>query len=239
MWRIAASLLFAIGVCSCEPEREPAIEFPRAAPRVHRAPQQLALLAGSGAVNCGVATDISSSAEVYACAANALASHQGFYCLYSVRDATTFNDHVGYIGRQDGVVLEARENPPGTYTRGAMVLIPGATPPPRRIGPGMTVPIVTSSAVAALSGKAMTIDGIVIIEAAIGPDGRVSDARVLKPLPFGIDADAERLVREATFQPSRFFGVPVTVLDNVTVDARAGQLQIRRIPGLTSASRPE
>lgn len=53
--------------------------------------------------------------------------------------------------------------------------------------------------------------GVVIIEAVIDEHGAVTDTRVLKPLPFGLDAKAIEAVRTWKFVPAMFQGKPVSV----------------------------
>jgi protein TonB len=67
--------------------------------------------------------------------------------------------------------------------------------------------------------RAAHVEGIVIIEATIGPDGRVQDARVLRPNPL-LDAAALDAVRRWEFTPTLLNGIPVAVLMTVTVDFR-------------------
>jgi len=60
------------------------------------------------------------------------------------------------------------------------------------------------------------IEGTVIIEAVIGADGRVQQARALRPAPFLEDA-ALAAVRQWVFTPTRLNGEPVPVVMTVTV----------------------
>ena len=60
------------------------------------------------------------------------------------------------------------------------------------------------------------VDGIVIIEAIIGIDGRVKEARVLRSKPLLEDAALEA-VRQWVFTPTTLNGVPVPVIMTVTV----------------------
>ena len=64
--------------------------------------------------------------------------------------------------------------------------------------------------------QAARVQGIVIIEASIGPDGRVSDARVLRSVPL-LDQAALDAVRQWTYTPTLLNGVPVPVIMTVTV----------------------
>lgn len=64
------------------------------------------------------------------------------------------------------------------------------------------------------------VSGIVIIEAVIDRQGRVSEARVLKPLPFGLDDAAIEAVKQWTFEPGTLDGQPVDVIFNLTVNVK-------------------
>lgn len=58
---------------------------------------------------------------------------------------------------------------------------------------------------------------MVIIEAIIGVDGRVKQARVLRSKPF-LDEAALEAVRHWVFTPTTLNGVPVPVIMTVTVN---------------------
>ena len=60
------------------------------------------------------------------------------------------------------------------------------------------------------------VQGIVIIEATIGPDGAVKDAKVLRSIPL-LDQAALDAVRQWVFTPTLLNGVPVPVIMTVTV----------------------
>jgi protein TonB len=64
--------------------------------------------------------------------------------------------------------------------------------------------------------QAAHIQGIVIIEATIGADGRVINARVLRSVPM-LDQSALDAVRTWEYTPSLLNGVPVPVIMTVTV----------------------
>jgi len=61
------------------------------------------------------------------------------------------------------------------------------------------------------------IEGVVIIEAIIDRNGNVTDARVLKPLPLGLDQSALEAVKRWKFRPGTLNGQPVPVIYNLTV----------------------
>jgi TonB family protein len=61
------------------------------------------------------------------------------------------------------------------------------------------------------------VQGVVIIEAVIGPDGSVQEARVLRSIPL-LDAAALDAVRQWRYTPTLLNGVPVPVIMTVTVN---------------------
>ena len=64
--------------------------------------------------------------------------------------------------------------------------------------------------------QAARVQGIVIIEATIGADGQVINARVLRSVPL-LDAAALDAVRQWQYTPTLLNGVPVPVIMTVTV----------------------
>ena len=58
-----------------------------------------------------------------------------------------------------------------------------------------------------------------ILEATIGPDGKVRDAIVLRSIPM-LDAAALDAVRQWEYSPTLLNGVPVPVVITVTVQFR-------------------
>jgi TonB family protein len=64
------------------------------------------------------------------------------------------------------------------------------------------------------------IQGIVIVEAVIDRQGNVTEARILKPLPMGLDQEALRAIRLWKFKPGTLNGQPVPVYYNLTVNFR-------------------
>ena len=62
------------------------------------------------------------------------------------------------------------------------------------------------------------LEGEVLLEIVVGPDGRVSDVRVVRRLGAGLDARAVDAVRQWRFTPARRLGTPVSVIVEVTVE---------------------
>jgi protein TonB len=68
-----------------------------------------------------------------------------------------------------------------------------------------------------LAAQQARIQGVVVVEAIIGADGRVKEARVLQSKPF-LDEAALTAVRQWVFTPTTLNGVPVPVIMTVTVN---------------------
>ena len=61
------------------------------------------------------------------------------------------------------------------------------------------------------------VEGLVILEAVIGVDGRVQDVRIIRSKPL-LDQAAMDAVRQWRFTPTLLYGTPVPVILTVTVD---------------------
>jgi len=72
------------------------------------------------------------------------------------------------------------------------------------------------------SPQSARVQGIVIVEATIGVDGRVQDARVLRSIPL-LDAAAVEAVKQWEYTPTLLNGVPVPVIMTVTVNLPCGE----------------
>jgi TonB family protein len=64
--------------------------------------------------------------------------------------------------------------------------------------------------------RSARVGGTVQIEATVGPDGKVADARVVRSMPL-LDQAALDAVRQWEYRPTRLKGVPVPVIINVGV----------------------
>jgi protein TonB len=60
------------------------------------------------------------------------------------------------------------------------------------------------------------VQGVVVIEALIGPDGRVNQAKVLRSVPL-LDRPALEAVKQWVYTPTLINGVPVPIVMTVTV----------------------
>ena len=61
------------------------------------------------------------------------------------------------------------------------------------------------------------IQGVVILQAVVDKEGRVSDVRILKGLPMGLDEQALQTVSTWTYRPATRDGLPVPVYITVTI----------------------
>ena len=122
------------------------------------------------------------------------------------RVATVTGDIGGVVGGIPGGVPEAPPPPPPPP---APVRVGGAIQPPKKVSDQTpTYPPIAQSA---------RVQGVVILEATIGPDGRVQDVRVLRSIPL-LDAAAIEAVRQWQYTPTLLNGVPVPVIMTVTVN---------------------
>jgi protein TonB len=111
-------------------------------------------------------------------------------------------------GVAGGVVGGLPEAPPPPPPPQAPVRVGGNIRPPTKIRD--VKPIYPSIA------QSARVQGVVIIEATIGPDGKVNDARVLRSIAL-LDQAALEAVRQWVFTPTLLNGVPVPVIMTVTV----------------------
>jgi periplasmic protein TonB len=114
---------------------------------------------------------------------------------------------------------------PGGIAGGIVGGVPEAPPPPPppptqpvRVGGNIKQPTKTKHVppVYPPIAQSARVQGVVIIEATIGPDGKVRDARVLRSIPL-LDASALDAVKQWEFTPTLLNGVPVPVIMTVTV----------------------
>lgn len=97
----------------------------------------------------------------------------------------------------------------------------GMPPPsaPVRVGGNIKPPakLVDVRPVYPQEALAARITGIVVLEAVVGPDGAVADARVIQSVPL-LDAAAVEAVRQWRFEPTFLNGAAVPVIMTVTVN---------------------
>jgi periplasmic protein TonB len=113
---------------------------------------------------------------------------------------------------------------PGGVLGGVVGGIPGPPPPPPpvepvRVGGNIQEPKKTRHVNPTYPQIAQQarVSGIVIIEATIGTNGRVQEARVLRSIPL-LDNAAIDAVRQWEFTPTLLNGEPVPVIMTVTVN---------------------
>ena len=107
---------------------------------------------------------------------------------------------------------------------GGVALPPPPPPPPPpdgavRVGNGIKIPTKIKDVRPTYPPDALDakIGGVVIIEATIDREGRVSDAKILRSIP-ALDEAALTAVRQWEFTPTVVDGVPVPVIMTVTVN---------------------
>lgn len=108
-------------------------------------------------------------------------------------------------------------------TPGAPAALPGLAPV--SVGGAIMAPARTRtvSPVYPADASAARVQGIVILEAVIGPDGRVQAAKVLRSIPL-LDQAALDAVRQWEFTPTLLNGVPVPFIMTVTVQFSLDQV---------------
>ncbi|PYR34856.1 MAG: hypothetical protein DMF90_15755, partial [Acidobacteria bacterium] len=120
----------------------------------------------------------------------------------------------GVVGGVTGGIVGGLEAappppPPPPPPPAAPVRVGGNIKPPTKVKDVKPVyPAIAQSA---------RVQGVVIIEATIGPDGKVQEAKVLRSIPL-LDAAALDAVRQWQFTPTLLNNVPVPVIMTVTVN---------------------
>jgi len=110
---------------------------------------------------------------------------------------------------------------PGGTSASSLMAAPPPPPPsaPVRVGGDIKEPKKMKDAKPVYPPVAMAakVQGIVIIEATIGKDGRVKDAKILRGQPL-LNQAALDAVNQWEFTPTMLNGQPVDVLMTVTVN---------------------
>ncbi len=129
-------------------------------------------------------------------------------------------------GPEGGVAGGVEGGIAGGVVGGVVGGLPEAPPPPPpppqapvRVGGNIKPPVKTKDVkpVYPAIAQSARVQGVVIIEATIGPSGKVQDARVLRSIPL-LDQAALDAVRQWEFTPTLLNGVPVPVIMTVTVN---------------------
>jgi TonB family protein len=109
---------------------------------------------------------------------------------------------------------------PGGIAGGVIGGLPGPPPPPgpMRVGGIIKEPARTKHVppVYPPIAQQAKIQGVVIVEAIIGTDGKVREARILRPVPM-LDQAALDAVRQWEYEPTLLAGQPVAVVMTITV----------------------
>jgi len=131
----------------------------------------------------------------------------------------------GLVAPDEGPPEGVERGVPGSLPGSGLAVSPEPTPPPP---PATTAPVRPGGDLRSPTriknvqpmypaiAQAARVQGTVIVEAIIGTDGKVRDARVLRSIPL-LDQAALDAVRQWEYTPSRLNGVPVPVLMTVTV----------------------
>jgi protein TonB len=124
-----------------------------------------------------------------------------------------------------GVVGGVAGGIPGGAMGGVVGGIPAPPPPPPppqqplRVGGEIREPkqVRAPQPVYPEIARQAKVQGVVILEATIGKDGRVKDVKVLRPAPL-LDQAAVDAVKQWVYTPTLLNGVPVEVIMTVTVN---------------------
>jgi periplasmic protein TonB len=107
------------------------------------------------------------------------------------------------------LVFDIPPGPPPADPEGPIIVAGDVVPPNKVHAPQ---PVYTEMA------RKARITGVVIVQAIIDKDGNVTNVKVLKGLPMGLDQSAANAVKQWKFQPATLNGKPVAVYYNLTVN---------------------
>jgi protein TonB len=127
------------------------------------------------------------------------------------------------LGIEGGVAGGVEGGVPGGVVGGVVGGLPEAPPPPAavRVGGQIKEPKKLKNVPPAYPdiAKQARVQGVVILECTISPQGKVTDVRVLRGIPL-LDAAAIEAVKQWVYSPTLLNGVPVPVIMTVTVNFR-------------------
>ena len=110
----------------------------------------------------------------------------------------------------DDAVFGIPEGPPASESPEGPIQVGGDVKPPERIfSPQPTYTEIARKA---------RIQGVVIVQAIIDKQGNVTNVKVLKGLPMGLEEAAVDAMKQWKFKPATLNGKPVTVYYNLTVN---------------------
>lgn len=125
-----------------------------------------------------------------------------------------------------GVTFSFKPGAEAGSTQLASVPAPAPPPPPAaplpagtvRVGGNIKAPMLLNKVAPVYPPLAQSarVSGVVILEALVGVDGQVTDARVLRSIPL-LDQAAVAAVKQWQYSPTLLNGVPVPVAMTVTV----------------------
>jgi len=127
------------------------------------------------------------------------------------------------LGVEGGVPGGVEGGVPGGVVGGVVGGLPDAPPPPQavRVGGQIKEPKKLKHVNPAYPdiAKQARVQGVVILECTISPQGKVTDVKVLRGIPL-LDAAAIEAVKQWVYSPTLLNGVPVPVIMTVTVNFR-------------------
>ena len=109
----------------------------------------------------------------------------------------------------DDTVFGIPEGPPPTEPEGPILVGGDVKAPVKIFGPQPTYTEIARKA---------RIQGVVIVQAIIDKQGNVTNIKVLKGLPMGLEQAAVDAMKQWKFKPATLNGKPVTVYYNLTVN---------------------
>lgn len=125
------------------------------------------------------------------------------------------------LGVEGGVAGGVEGGVAGGVIGGVVGGLPDAPPPtePVRVGGNIKEPkkLKEVKPVYPAIARSARVQGLVILECTISPQGKVQDVRVLRSLPL-LDQAAMEAVRQWVYTPTLLNGVPVPVIMTVTVN---------------------
>jgi len=127
------------------------------------------------------------------------------------------------MGVEGGVPGGVEGGVPGGVVGGVVGGLPDAPPPPTavRVGGNIKEPKKLKDVKPAYPdiAKQARVQGVVILECTISPQGKVTDVKVLRGIPL-LDQASQDAVRQWVYTPTLLNGVPVPVIMTVTVNFR-------------------
>lgn len=127
------------------------------------------------------------------------------------------------LGVEGGVPGGVEGGVPGGVVGGVVGGLPDAPPPTQavRVGGNIKEPKKLKNVNPTYPdiAKQARVQGVVILECTISPQGKVTDVKVLRGIPL-LDAAAIEAVKQWVYTPTLLNGVPVPVIMTVTVNFR-------------------